>query len=133
MAILVATDGASHAALALTFGAYIARAQNQTLTVLTVVKRENERDKANTILETAAFILAPLQVKYHTKTRVGHPAEEILAEAEAEPYFMVIMSDRQHRGLWTRFLLGSTAQRVVEHAPCPAVIVKGQIGEVRRA
>ncbi len=32
----------------------------------------------------------------------------------------------------TRFLLGSTAERVVTHAPCPVIIAKGKIGPVRR-
>jgi nucleotide-binding universal stress UspA family protein len=63
---------------------------------------------------------------------VGQPAEEIVAEAERGNYQMLVVGEKQHHGLLTRFLLGSTAQRVVEHAPCPVVIVKGHIGQVRR-
>lgn len=132
MPILVATGGAAHSTVALTFGAHLAAVSQSELTVLTVVKREEERPKANAILESTRFVLTPLCPQYKQIVRIGHPAEEILAEAEETPYSMLVVGEKQHHGLLTRFILGSTALRVVEHAPCPVVVVKGQIGEVKR-
>ncbi len=134
MHILVATGGSAHSTLALTFAAHIARLCHATLTVLSVVKQEQERDKGQTILDNACFILDPLleQSQYKTLLRVGHPAEEIIAEAEEGNYQLVAVGEKQHHGLLTRFVLGSTALRVIEHSPCPVVLVKGQVGPVKR-
>jgi nucleotide-binding universal stress UspA family protein len=104
------------------------------LTVLTVIKKEVERPRAETILDSARFVLELLlpPEQYQTLVRVGHPAEEIIAEAESHWYSMVVVGEKQHHGLMTRFVMGSTAQRVIEHSPSPVVLVKGQIGAVKR-
>ncbi|MDQ4078915.1 MAG: universal stress protein [Chloroflexota bacterium] len=134
MNILIATGGSPHSTVALTFAAHLARLCGAKLTVLTVIKREVDRARAEEILEGARFMLDPLMPpsNYQTLIRVGHPAEEIVAEAENAPYSLVVVGEKQHHGLITRFVLGSTAQRVIEHAPCPVVLVKGQIGPIRR-
>ncbi|MBA3533402.1 MAG: universal stress protein [Ardenticatenales bacterium] len=132
MSILVATGGAAHSIVALTFGAHLAAVCQGTVVVLTVIMRDEERSKAETILESARFVLDSLHTPYKTLIRVGHPAEEIIAETEANPYQMVVVGEKQYHSLFTRFVLGATALRVVEHASCPVVVVKGQIGEVRR-
>jgi nucleotide-binding universal stress UspA family protein len=43
----------------------------------------------------------------------------------------VIVGEKERRDFLTRFFLGSTAQRVVEYAPCPVIIAKGQVGPLR--
>lgn len=130
MPILVATGGAAHSTVALTFGSHLASLARSKVVVLTVIKKEGDRPKVHTTLESARFVLDSLHAEYRTLVRVGHPAEEIVAEAEEGGYSMVVVGEKQHHGLMTRFVLGSTALRVVEHAPCPVVVVKGQIGEV---
>jgi nucleotide-binding universal stress UspA family protein len=132
MPILVATGGAAHSTVALTFGAHLAGVTQSSLVVLTVVKREEERARAENTLEGAKLVLDPMGTEYTTTVRVGHPAEEILAEAESRRYSMVVVGEKQHHGLITRFVLGSTALRVVEHAPCPVVVVKEQVGRVQK-
>lgn len=130
MRILVATGGAAHSIVALTFAAHLALVSGAALTVITVVKREEERPKALGILDRARLVLDPLNVRCDTLVRVGHPAEEILRESESGRYDLVVVGEKQHHSLRTRFILGSTALRVVEHSPCPAVVVKGQIGPI---
>jgi nucleotide-binding universal stress UspA family protein len=132
MRILVATGGAAHSMIALTFGTHLATVSKAALTVLTVIKREDERAQAETILERARLILNPTHAQFESLVRVGHPAEEILDEAESGQYAMVVVGEKQHHSLTTRFLLGSTALRVVEHALCPAVIVKGKTGPIKK-
>lgn len=135
MKILVAAGGSSHSEIALGFslhllplGAPAARA----LTVLTVIKGIEARPRADEILTHVSALLADRVPELDTRIRLGHPAEEIIREAEEEGYDVVIVGEKQHHGLVTRFILGSTAERVVEHAPCPVIIAKGKIGPIRR-
>lgn len=132
MSILVATDGSAHATVALTYSAHLARALETSLVILTIVKKEEEVERARHTLQSAEFVVQSHNVAFETKLRRGHPAEEIVREAEEKRHQLVIVGDKQHQGLFTRFLLGSTALRVVEHAPCPVVVVKGEIGPIRR-
>jgi nucleotide-binding universal stress UspA family protein len=54
--------------------------------------------------------------------RAGHAAELISEVAAAGRYDLVVLG---HRGHFLRdHLLGSTADRVAEHAPCPVMIVR---------
>jgi nucleotide-binding universal stress UspA family protein len=54
--------------------------------------------------------------------RAGHAAEVISEFAAAGGYDLVVVG---HRGHFLRdHLLGSTADRVAEHAPCPVMIVR---------
>ena len=54
--------------------------------------------------------------------RPGHAAEVISHVAEEGSYDLVVLG---HRGHFVRDrLLGSTADRVAEHAPCPVMIVR---------
>lgn len=134
MQILVATGGSAHSEAALHFSAYILRASEEgdTLTVLTVLKLKEDHAHGQAILARATELLQASVPRLRTKIRIGHPAEEIIREAEEGHYNLVVVGEKQHHGLVTRFLLGSTAERVVEHAPCPVIIAKGKIGPVQR-
>jgi nucleotide-binding universal stress UspA family protein len=130
--ILLATGGSPNSKAALRFGAHVAGCVAATLTLLTVIRHEKERPQADAILARAVWPLKSAAPTIQTQVRIGHPAEEIIREAEEKAYDLVIVGDRQRRDLVTRFLLGSTAARVVEHAPCPVIIAKGKISPVRR-
>jgi len=132
MRILVATTGSPHSEIALRFGAHIAASVGATPTLITVIRRVSDRPRAEAILARAPQLLQPMIPGAHTRIRLGHPAEEIIREAEEGSYNLVIIGERQRPDSVTRFLLGSTAERVVEHAPCPVVIAKGKIGPLLR-
>ncbi|MDQ7030055.1 MAG: universal stress protein [Ardenticatenia bacterium] len=132
MRILVATGGAPHSTLAVIFGGLLAHDLDAHLTLLTVIKPAAEREKADRILRDAGVLLNKYVPSPDTRVRVGHPAEEIVKEAEEGAYQLVVVGERQHHTLRTRFLLGATAERVVEHAPCPVVVAKGRVTPVRR-
>jgi len=132
MRILIATDGSPSAEAALRFGNHTLGAlrDSEPPTILTVVKHEADRPQADPLLAHARELLEPLPVR--TLVRVGHPAEEIIHEAEEGDYDLVIVGERQDHNPVTRFLLVSTAVRVAEHAPCPVIVAKGKIGPIRR-
>ena len=128
----LAIGGLLHSQATLRFGAWIAERNNEPPSLITVIRSEADRHQADSILTSAAQMLQPTLPSIQTKVRIGHPAEEIIREAEERDYDLVIVGERQHHGLVTRFLLGSTTVRVVEHAPCPVIIAKGKIGPIRR-
>lgn len=53
----------------------------------------------------------------------GSPAEELVGEAT--PECLLVVAQVGHTGL-ERLLFGSTAARVVKHAPCDVLVVRGQ-------
>jgi universal stress protein A len=55
--------------------------------------------------------------------RVGYPFEEIVLMASDPEIDLVIIGSHGRTGI-KRLLVGSTAERVVEHAPCPVLVVK---------
>ena len=61
-------------------------------------------------------------VEVEVDVRPGHAAELISQVAAEGAYDLVVLG---HRGHFVRDrLLGSTADRVAEHAPCPVMIVR---------
>jgi nucleotide-binding universal stress UspA family protein len=134
MPVLIATNGSSYAEAALRLGAEIAQHSREPLTILTVVKQQTGQPQASiaATLARACEIVGPQSPSLRTRVRVGHPATEIVREAQEGNYDLVIIGERRDRNLMARFLHGSTAVRVVEHAPCPVIVAKGKIGPIRR-
>ncbi len=55
--------------------------------------------------------------------RRGEPYEEITALAREQGVDLIVIGQVGRRGL-RRILIGSVTERVIEHAPCPVMIVK---------
>lgn len=130
MRILLCTDGSPHGQSALRFGAGLARNSPQPATLLGVLEHPSERDHLAQALEDGKRWLAGAP-EPESKVRTGHPAEEILDEATPNRYDLVVVGARGRRGL-TRFLLGSTTERIARHARLPVLIVRGEHEQVRR-
>jgi universal stress protein A len=62
-------------------------------------------------------------VRSRTSVRTGAPHLEIVQAAAELGADLIILSTHGHKGL-TRMFLGSTAEKVVRHAPCPVLIVR---------
>ena len=60
---------------------------------------------------------------WEAQVTAGNPAEEIVAMAESLDVDLIVMSTHGRTGL-SRFLLGSVAEKVVRHAPCPVLTVR---------
>jgi nucleotide-binding universal stress UspA family protein len=85
------------------------------------VKREKDLF-FNALARRAREQAAEAGVELEVELRPGHAAEVISAFAAAGGYDLVVLG---HRGHFLRdHLLGSTADRVAEHAPCPVMIVR---------
>lgn len=55
--------------------------------------------------------------------RIGSPFQEIVEAARSLKTDLIIVSTHGYSGL-KHVLLGSTAERVVRHAPCPVLVVR---------
>lgn len=62
-------------------------------------------------------------VKVECKAVVGDPFWEICQEAEREHADLIVMGSHGRTGL-SHVLLGSVAERVVRHAPCPVLVAR---------
>jgi len=130
MRILLCTDGSTHGQAALRFGARLAQNSPEPATLLGVLEEPGERAQIEQALEAGKQWLAGA-AEPQSKVRVGHPAEEILDEAHLPDYDLIVVGARGRRGI-TRFLLGSTSERIARHASVPVLIVRGERREMVR-
>jgi universal stress protein A len=63
------------------------------------------------------------EVSADTLVRIGPPAEEIIAVAKKGLSDLIVISTHGHTGLRHVFM-GSVAEKVVRHAPCPVLVVR---------
>jgi universal stress protein A len=67
--------------------------------------------------------LVPPALYERSIVSMGHPASEIIAIAERIGADLIVLTTHGRSGI-TRFLMGSTAEQVVRHAPCPVLTVR---------
>jgi nucleotide-binding universal stress UspA family protein len=134
MKILVAYDGSEAAGHAVTRAGEIALRGNE-LTVISVVPLQasgprsagpiisGDVEEHGRELQDAVAKLKEAGVEAKTIEAVGHPAESIVDEADRGGFNLIVVGHRGHHGV-ARFLLGSTALRVVTHAHCDVLVVR---------
>ena len=135
--ILVAIDGSEPSDHAFTKAVELALATNGTLHALAVegplpayaatigevdeVKREKDTF-FSALCARARQQAEEADVPIEVELRPGHAAEVIIAVAAETNVDLIVLG---HRGHFLRdHLLGSTADRVAEHAGCPVMIVR---------
>ena len=70
--------------------------------------------------------------KIETKVGVGSPVEQIDQCVRAEGVDLIITSTHGRSGV-KRLFIGSTAEQIVRHAPCPVLVVPNRIAPKRSA
>ncbi len=134
--ILVPVDGSETADKAVEEAAVLAQAYNAEIHILYVANinqlainaclsdaiLEAVNKAGNEILEKAAKRI-PENINVITTSETGSPAVTITDFADEIKADLVVIGSRG-LGLVKGVLLGSVSQYVVEHAPCPAVVVK---------
>lgn len=125
MQILYATDGSEGALAGAKFLASVPLGPDTRIRLLRVEEEKPEATAAVTAaaLSAARQILRFSAAQVEEDIRAGRAAEEILRAAEEQPTDLVVVG---HRGVsaLSRFFLGSVAERVVRHAPCPVLIAR---------
>jgi nucleotide-binding universal stress UspA family protein len=85
---------------------------------------ELEKRSAAELDRRATELRSAIAVPIVTRTRTGWPGAEILAALDRDrSYDLVVMGSHGRTGL-KRLVLGSVAEKVVRHAPCPVLIAR---------
>lgn len=134
MDILVASRLAAHPDPVLRLAASLASGLAAELTLLTVARDAGAAAAAEDALADARAQLRSLPgaPSCRTRLRLGSPAAEILAELEASDPALVVLGERAQPKPLSRRVPGSTTRRVIERAPCPVMVAKGQGRAPRR-
>ena len=126
--ILVPVDGSDRSWAALEHA--IEHYSSGDITVLHVVepatdsKRETDKKRRGAdLLERGEEIAADAGISIRTETRVGEPAETIVAYAAENDVDAVVMGSRGRSGL-SRLMLGSVAEYVVRRSSTPVAVVR---------
>jgi nucleotide-binding universal stress UspA family protein len=134
--LLVAFDASPSAQKALEFALELCRVLEAELYVLAVVRPPEPADDVETeaVIENATEYFekqfADLSekvkaagVKAKFEIAVGHPADQIVHQAEAHGIDHIVMGHRGHT-FFRRWLLGSVSKQVIDHAPCTVTVVR---------
>lgn len=134
--VLVAIDGSDDSAKALDCALSICSALDAQLTVLGIegklpayaaslgevdeVKREKD-EFFTRVLANAKLAAEEHDVNVRTELVPGHRVDVIIHYAAAHAHDLIVVAHHAH--ILGDGLIGSTADRVAHHAPCPVMIV----------
>lgn len=139
MKILVAHDGSDYSDKALKKGAAIAKKEDASISVITVVPDLGLTDELgddytkslyNTLTDEAEKLMKAIQddlskslKDVKTEVRFGSPAEIIVDMAKDGKVDLLVVGSHGKHGA-KKFYLGSVSSKVVEHTPCDVLVVK---------
>ena len=135
--ILHANDGSEHAFHALAVALTMAKQNNSDLHMVSVEEIdympefiEEVREETGTaarrfhkVLQRARAMAEDSHVKLHTHVIAGHPVRDIVELAKELKVELLVIGATGHSALYDR-LIGSRADRIVQLAPCPVLVVK---------
>jgi nucleotide-binding universal stress UspA family protein len=134
--ILVGYDGSEAGNKAFDSALELAKNHNAELYVLTISRPPEIGDDVETeaVIENSREyhrkLLVPLRrktdqagVKGHFEVAVGHPAEQIISNADRHQVDLIVVGDRGH-SKFARLLLGSVSKTVVQYADRPVLVVR---------
>ncbi len=139
MRILVGTDGSSYSEKAIEFAAKLANMTSSKLAIVHVVptvpstkeeiieliKEElgSPEDAGKRYLERGAEIAKKHGIKADKKLLEGYPADELLKEAAAGKYDLILVGSTG-KGKINELLLGSVSSKLAHHSKTSVLIVK---------
>jgi nucleotide-binding universal stress UspA family protein len=134
--ILVAYDGSPSGKKAFETALELAATHGAELFVITVCRPpeigddveteaviENSRRYHRGLLAELKPAVSARRVKAHFEVAVGHPAEQIIYDADRQAVDLIVVGDRG-RSKFARLLLGSVSKQVVQYAGRPVMVVR---------
>jgi nucleotide-binding universal stress UspA family protein len=144
--ILIAHDGSEEARKAVEVGTDLALRYKAAATVLTVISHpaypasvnevqgadEEQRAFAEGFQREAVEYARMRGLDVSVALIYGHPADAIVSYAQQHGADLIVMG---HRGMSNlrRFIVGSVADRVVDHAPCMVLVVRRPVSQTKAA
>ena len=132
--ILVAYDGSASASKAFSLGLELAEKYAADLRVLTVARPpefgseveteaviENSKRHCHEILRPLHALAGKIPARF--EVAVGHPAEQIVRHAEEWRADLIVVGHRG-RTFFERWLIGSVAKYVINHAACAVLVTR---------
>ncbi len=139
--ILIATDGSEYTKSAIKKGLSLAKMLGAEVTGVYVVDIRDFsgidledmeyayvnmlRDNGDEILEELRDEADKMGVQIRTVKREGIPADEIVKAAEEDDADLIVIGSFGQSAL-EKLLLGSVAEKVIRHAPCPVLVVRNK-------
>ena len=134
--ILVAYDGSPHAEHAMNVALSMAGDMKAKLFVISVIRPpepaesaefhavvDEGREKYEKSYIPIRELAKQKDIELETEVVVGHPAEQIVMEAEEKSIDLIVVGHRG-KGLFERWLLGSVARVVIAYAHCAVMVVR---------
>ena len=135
--ILHANDGSEYAFRALALAITIAKQNNSELHTVSVEEIdympefiEEVREETGTaarrfhkVVQRARSMAEESHVKLHTHVIAGHPVRVIVELAEELKVELLVIGATGHSAVYER-LIGSRADRIIQLAHCPVLLVK---------
>ncbi|TFZ07827.1 universal stress protein [Ramlibacter humi] len=87
------------------------------------VVRDYHQDEAEMVLAPIRKFLDRKDLPHRCEWKVGDPAQQVLATAQKEKAHLIMMGTHGH-GLVGRAIMGSVAQRVLQGAEIPVLLVR---------
>jgi len=84
---------------------------------------ENSRRYHQRLLAELRATVTGKKIRAHFEVAVGHPAEQIIYDADRHGVDLIVVGDRG-RSKFARLLLGSVSRQVTEHADRPVLVVR---------
>jgi nucleotide-binding universal stress UspA family protein len=137
MKVLVPTDGSEHSMKAVQRALELAEKNGAQVTLMSVapyaaeimddmppgIQDKLEREAA-AVLSKAKEVFDKKGIKVETVLETGQvPANNILRRAKEGKFDRIVMGSTGRTGL-AKILMGSTAAKVVAHAPCEVTVVR---------
>ena len=137
MKVLVATDGSEHSMKAVQRGLELAEKQGAQVTLMSVAYyvadyleemppniREKLGDEAKAALKKAKALFDAKNLPVETVLEAGLvPANLIIRKAQEGKFDRIVIGSTGMNAL-ERIVMGSTAAKVVAHAPCEVTVVR---------
>lgn len=137
--VLVAIDGSKNSERAVIEAKKYGQCVGAEITLLTIIdhlsgwrygylqlsKKDSDalEKAAQTLLDETLKEFDDFEGEVMTKIRKGNPADEILKEAEEGSYDLIVMGSKG-LGAFSRTILGSVSNKVLNHTKTNVVIIK---------
>lgn len=135
--ILLGVDGSAHALKAAKLAGELARTMQANLRIVaaydpvptylgepnlldTIVARQKHADE---VLDAALKEVGPTPNEVKTEMLEGSAAEVIIEVANTRQVDLIVVGSRG-LGQLAGLLLGSQSQKIIQHAPCPVLVVR---------